>query len=58
MGTWNACVLVECSGVKRICSKRPVNAENHGTPGNNPGTVDRKLDLLVVELLSICVRDP
>ena len=46
VGTWNVCTLVESLGVERVC-------RNENKPGNHrddPGMIDRKLDLLVREL--------
>ena len=44
VGTWNVCTLVESTGDERVCRKRVVEA------CDDPGMVDRKLDLVVREL--------
>ena len=44
--TWNVHTLVESLGVKCVCRKENKPGNHH----DNPGMIDRKLDLLVREL--------
>ena len=50
VGTWNVRTLVESTGDERICRKRPASVCKPGNHRDDPGKVDRKLDLVVREL--------
>ena len=46
IGTWNVCTLVKSLGDEHVCRK----VNKPGNRHDDPGMVDRKLDLLVREL--------